>query len=181
MRKITLFMNVSLDGYFEGPGHDITGFVNDPEIFASRGQAAVDTMLFGHRTYEGMKFWTTPQAMQSMPEISRAMNETPKLVASHAPFEPGWNKVTVISGNVIEQVRQLKQQPGKGIIIFGSNQLVVDLMQAGLMDEFQIVVNPVIFGEGTPLFKGLQKKASLKLTNSQTFKSGCVLLTYQPA
>jgi dihydrofolate reductase len=128
-----------------------------------------------------MKFWSTPQAMQSMPEITKVMNETPKLVASRAPFEPGWNKVTVISGDVVEQIRKLKEQPGKGIIIFGSNQLVVDLMQAGLMDEFQIVVNPVVFGDGTPLFKGLQKKASPKLTNSRTFKSGCVLLTYQPA
>ena len=77
-------------------------------------------------------------------------------------------------------VRQLKEQPGKNILILGSNNLSVRLMQAGLADELQILVNPVVFGAGTSLFKGLPKKAELRLAETRRFKSGGVLLTYLP-
>jgi dihydrofolate reductase len=173
-------MNVSLDGYFEGPGHDISGFTSGNEAFSNEGGQEVDTLLFGHRTYEMMKYWSTPQAEASMPEIARFMSERLKVVASHTPFEPGWKNVRVISGDVVQKVRQLKEQPGQNILMFGSNTLCVSLMQAGLMDEFQIVVNPVVFGEGTSLFKGLSEKAALRLVDTRRFKSGAIMLTYVP-
>jgi dihydrofolate reductase len=181
MRKIFLLMNVSLNGYFEAPGHDISWATDDFEAF-SRGQSGeVDTFLFGHRTYEMMKFWGTPQAQQMQPEVAKVMNERPKLVASHAPFEPGWQNVTVISGDVVGQVKTLKEQPGGTIAIFGSNTLCVSLMPEGLIDEFQIIVNPVALEAGTPLFQGLAEKAKLTLVESVQFKAGTVLLTYKPA
>jgi dihydrofolate reductase len=180
MRKIFLFTNVSLDGYFEGPGHDISGFHNDFEAFSSEESQEVDTLLFGRKTYEMMKFWSTPQAQETAPEIARFMNEKHKVVASRKSFEPGWKNVTVISSDVAGEVKKLKEQPGKNIIMFGSNNLCVSLMQAGLIDEFQIVVNPVAFGEGTSLFKGLPKKVELTLTKTRKFKSGAILLTYEP-
>ncbi len=181
MRKIYLFMNVSLDGFFEAPGHDISGFKPDNEPFSSGQDQEIDTLLFGHNTYEMMKFWETPQAQETMPEIAKFMNETPKLVASHASFEPGWRNVSVISGDVVGEVKKLKEQSGKNIMIFGSNTLVVSLMEAGLIDEFQIVVNPVAFGEGTSLFKGLTEKVELTLAETRRFKSGAILLSYHPA
>ena len=181
MRKIFLFMNMSLDGYFEDQGHDISGFKTDYEAFSSQESQEVDTLLLGHRTYEMMKFWSTPQAAEAAPEVAKFMNEKLKIVASHAPFEPGWNNVRVISGDVVGAVKKLKAQPGKNMIMFGSNTLCVSLMQAGLIDEFQIVVNPVVFGGGTSLFNGLPMKAELALTESRRFKSGAILLTYQPA
>jgi dihydrofolate reductase len=180
MRRIFLFMNVSLDGYFEGPGHDISGFHSDFEAFSSEQSQEVDTILFGHKTYEMMKFWSTPQAEETAPEIAKFMNERPKFVASHQYFEPGWKGVTVISGDVPGEVKKLKEQPGKTIAIFGSNSLCVSLIQAGLLDEIQIMLNPVVFGEGTSLFKGLPEKANLTLTGTHQFKSGAVLLTYEP-
>jgi dihydrofolate reductase len=180
MRHIFLFMNVSLDGYFEEPGHDISGFTSDPEAMSSGSDREVDTILLGHRTYEMMKFWSTPQAMETMPDVSRFFNQNLKVVASHQPFDPGWSNVRVITGNVAGEVRKLKEQPGKNIIMFGSNTLCVTLMQAGLIDEFQIVVNPVVFGKGTSLFAGLLQKEPLTLTGTRTFKSGGVLLTYTP-
>jgi dihydrofolate reductase len=179
MRKIFLFMNVSLDGYYEGPEHDISGFHNDFEAFSSGESQQVDALLFGHRTYEMMKFWSTPQGAERAPEIAQFMNERQKFVASHQPFEPGWNKVTVLSADVPGAVRQLKEEPGKTIAIFGSNNLVVSLMEKDLIDEFQIMVNPVAFGAGTSLFKGLTKKAALRLADTHPFKSGAVLLTYR--
>lgn len=184
MRKIFLFMNVSLDGYFEAPGHDISGFKADFEFNAfSPGQAGeVDALLFGRRTYEMMRdFWPTPQAAETAPLIARFMNEKRKFVASRNPaYAPGWSNVTVLHEDVPAQVKQLKAQPGETIAMFGSNSLVVSLMPAGLVDEFQIMLNPVAFGAGTPLFQGLPGKADFRLVESRQFSSGNVLLTYVP-
>jgi dihydrofolate reductase len=181
MRKIFLFMNVSLDGYVADTNHDISLFHNDFEAFSSEESKEVDTLLFGHNTYEMMKFWSTPQAEELQPEIARFMNEKSKVVASHKPFEPGWRNVTVISDDVVEAVKKLKEQSGKTIAIFGSNNLCVSLMQAGLIDEFQIVVNPMVFGDGVSLFEGLPEKANLTLKETLKLKSGAVILTYEPA
>ena len=182
MRRLFLFMNVSLDGYFEGPGHDISWSHSGSEPFSAEESQAVDTILLGRRTYELMKaFWPTPQAQAMQPDIANFMNDRLKVVASHTPFDPGWKNVRVISAEVAGEVKKLKEQPGKTIIMMGSNSLCVSLMQAGLVDEFQIVVNPVALGNGTPLFKGLAKKAELTLTGTQQFKSGTILLKYAPS
>ncbi len=181
MRKLILFMNISLDGYFEAPGHDISGFQRDDEAFSRGQEFEIDTILLGHRTYDMMKFWSTPEAQAMLPEVSGFFNNNLKVVASHQDFDPGWKNTRVISRDVIDAIRRLKAQPGKGIIMFGSNTLCVSLMQAGLVDEFQVVVNPVVFGEGTPLFQGLPQKTSLTLKASYPFKSGSVLLTYTPS
>lgn len=181
MRKLFLFMNVSLDGYFEGPGHDISWTKSDFEAFSPDHSEAVDTLLFGRRTYELMQsFWPTPQAAALAPDIAKFMNEKRKVVASHMSFEPGWQNVTVISADVVGAVQQLKARSGKTIAMFGSNTLCVSLMQAGLVDEFQILVNPVALGAGTSLFTGLPTKAELTLTATRTFKTGTILLTYAP-
>lgn len=117
-----------------------------------------------------------------MRQIFLFMNETPKFVVSHnKSFEPGWDNVTVISDDAAGQVKKLKAQPGETIAIFGSNNLCVTLMQAGLIGDFQIVVNPVAFGAGTSLFTGLPHKAELTLTDTRKFKSGAILLSYKPA
>ncbi len=185
MRKIFLFMHVSLDGYVEGPGHDISWAHSDAypfEAFSSENSAEVDALLFGRKTYDLMKrYWPTPQAAENAPEIARFMNEKLKVVASHEPFAPGWNNVTVISDNVVGAVKKLKEQPGKTIAMFGSNNLCVSLVPEGLIDEFQLVVNPVVLGEGTSLFTGLPQKAQLTLTDTHKFKSGAIMLTYVPA
>jgi dihydrofolate reductase len=137
-------MNVSLDGYFEAPGHDISWAKSDFDAFSPEQGKEVDTLLLGRKTYELMKsFWPTSQAEELAPEVAKFMNEKLKVVTSHHPFEPGWKNVVVISGNVAGEVRKLKEQPGKNIAMFGSNHLCVSLMQEGLIDEFQILVNPV--------------------------------------
>lgn len=184
MRKIFLLMNVSLDGYFQDTKGDISWSHNDDaEAFKTGESDEVDTLLFGHTTYNMMKaFWPTPQASESQPDIAKFMNAAHKLVASHKPFDPGWKNVTVLSGDdVVEQVRKIKGQPGKTIGIFGSNKLLVDLMDADLVDEFQIIINPVALGEGTPMFKGLHHPQQFKLTETKKFKSGQMFLRYERA
>lgn len=181
MRRIFLLMNVSIDGYFEAPGHDISWTKATFEAFSAEPKRIVDTLLFGRRTYEMMKsFWPTPQAAQLQPDVTKFMNETCKIVASHNAFDPGWQNVTVFHQNVIEQVKQLKEQPGETIGIFGSNTLCVSLMQAELIDEFQILVNPVALGQGTSLFAGLPQHIELNLSNITKFDSGLVMMTYEP-
>jgi dihydrofolate reductase len=179
VRKIFVFMNISLDGYVEGPGHDISWSHGDSEPFAKEQGREVDAILFGRRTYEMMSsFWPTPQAAQMAPETARFMNEKEKFVASHAEFEPGWKNVTVITGDVIGAVRKLKAAPGRTIAIFGSNTLCASLVDAGLIDEFQIMVNPVALGEGTSLLRGLKQRVEFALLDARPFPSDTVLLTY---
>jgi dihydrofolate reductase len=181
MRKLFLFMNVSLDGYVEDAGHDIAWASHANEAFTPESSAAIDTMLFGRKTYEMFRnFWPTPQAAALAPEVARFINETPKVVVSHTAFDPGWKHATVISGDAITGVQRLKAQPGQSIIMFGSNTLCVSLIPHGLIDEFQIMVNPVALGAGTSLFAGLPEKAPLKMIESRPFASGTVLLTYAP-
>ena len=184
MRKIILFMHMSLDGYVAGPGDDILSFHdggNDFEAFSLEGSAQVDSILYGHTTYTMMKnYWPTPEAIASAPEIAQFINDRPKYVVSHQPFEPGWQHVTVLSGDMPSAIRQLKAQPGKNIIVFGSNTLCASLVEHGLLDEIQIMLNPFVFGGGTPLFKGLPHKANFKLVGTQKFPSGNLLLAYVP-
>jgi dihydrofolate reductase len=181
MRRIFLLMNVSMEGYFEGPNDDLSWTKSKFEAFSQEPREVVDTLLFGRRTYEMMRnFWPTPQAAALAPEVAHFMNSVHKVVATRTPFDPGWEHVTVISGDVVDEVRKLKAQPGHTIGIFGSNTLCVSLMQAKLIDEFQILVNPVAIGQGTPLFKGLPIHVDFALKQAQTFDSGVVMLTYIP-
>jgi len=183
MRKIILFQNVSLDGYFEGVNHDLSWSVHDYEAFETRDRnAPAGTLLFGHRTYDLMKeYWPTDEAKQMAPDLSKYMNETLKVVVSRKGFEPGWENVRVIAGDIVSGIKLLKEEPGGDFMIFGSNELVVSLMQANLIDEFQIVVNPVAIGNGTSLFAGLKQRMNLLLVGTRQFKSGAVMLTYQPS
>jgi dihydrofolate reductase len=182
LRKIFLFMNVSLDGYFETPDHDLSwAHTGEFEAFSPDREGEVDTILFGHRTYDMFKkFWPTPQAKEFQPKIAKFLEENQKVVVSHQPFDPGWKNVTVLSTDAIEGVKRLKEQPGNSIIMFGSNNLCVSLMPHGLIDEFQLMLNPVALGDGTSLFKGLPEKIPLNLTQTRQFKSGNILLTYKP-
>jgi dihydrofolate reductase len=183
MRKFFLFMMVSVDGYFEGPDHDISWHNVDSEFseFVHGQDQTIGTLVFGHRTYDLMaSFWPNPQGMAADAETARFMNATPKIVASKRPFTADWENTTIASGSgtIVGEVKKLKEQDGKDIAIFGSNMLCVSLMEAGLVDEFRIMVNPVALGRGTSLFAGLSKKTNFKLSKTREFKSGNVLFTF---
>jgi len=183
MRTISSFINVTLDGYFEGPNHDISFFKGDKEdnSYFREQSSGRSTMLMGHRTYEMMKaFWPTEQASKENPDVAKYMNEAPKVVVARRPFEPGWRNVTVVSGDVVDEIRKIKEQSGGPIVTLGSNSLCVSLLEEGLIDEVRIMVNPIALGDGTPLFTGLSEAARLTLADTRSFTSGKVLLTYKP-
>lgn len=183
MRNVLFFMLVSLDGYFAGPNGEIDWHNVDEEFneFSTEQLGSVDTLLFGRVTYQGMaSYWPTPVAMANDPIIAEKMNMISKIVFSRTLEKADWNNTRLIKANVAEEVTKLKQQPGKDLIIFGSSDLAVSFTQMGLIDEYRIMVSPVVLGDGQPLFKGINQKLNLKLLKTRTFSNGNVLHYYQP-
>lgn len=183
MRNVLFFMLVSLDGYFEGPDGGIDWHRVDEEFndFSLEQLNSVDTLLFGRVTYEGMaSYWPTPVATANDPIIAGKMNEKPKIVFSRTLEKAEWNKTRLIKDNVAQEVTKLKQQPGKDLIIFGSSDLAASFAEMGLIDEYRIMVSPVVLGGGKPLFRGIGHRLNLKLVKTRTFGNGNVLLYYQP-
>lgn len=181
MRKLILFNMVTLDGFFEGPNHEIDWHNVDEEFndFAIEQINTVDMILFGRVTYEGMaSYWPTPIALENDPTIAEKMNTMPKIVFSRTLEKAEWQNTRLIKENAVEEISKLKQQPGKDLIIFGSANLADTFIQHGLMDEYRIMVNPVVLGSGQPLFKGVKDPLNLKLLETRVFRCGNVLLYY---
>ena len=106
------------------------------------------------------------------------MNNLPKIVFSRTLEKVGWNNSRLVKDNILQEAARLKQQPGKDMVIFGSGSIVSTFAQSGLIDDYRIFVNPVVLGNGKPLFKGLNERLKLKLLSSKTFQCGVVLLHY---
>lgn len=184
MRKLYAFNMVTLDGFFEGENHDISWHNVDSEFndFAIEQLKQIGTLIFGRVTYELMaSYWPTPEGIKDDPIVADYMNRTPKIVVSRTLQKADWNNTRLVKDHVVEELAKLKQQPGKDIAVFGSANLLSTLMQANLVDEHRVMVNPVILGKGTPLFKNSKDKLNLKLVKTRTFGNGNVLLCYQPA
>jgi dihydrofolate reductase len=181
MRPIFVFNNISVDGYFEGPDHDIAWSKGDFQAFPEDPSQQADTILLGRNTYDLMEsFWPTEQASSLYPAVAAYMNNAEKVVVTHRPFEPTWNNTTIVSTDVVDAIQQLKQRPGNSIIMLGSNNLCVQLLEAGLIDSLQLVINPVALGQGTPMLAGLSRYVPLQLTDTQTSPTGVTMLTYKP-
>jgi len=156
MRKIFLFMMVSLDGFYEGKNGDISWHNADNEEFnkfAVQQTSEADMLLFGRKTYELMvSYWPTEAAKRDDPIVAGLMNNLPKIVISHTLEKVEWENTRLVKENVAEVITKLKEQPGKDIAILGSSELTVFLTQQGLVDEYRIMVNPVALGNGKSLF-----------------------------
>jgi dihydrofolate reductase len=185
MRRVIVSNLISLDGYIDAPGKDISWFGPGPEFFAYAQDMlrSADLLLFGRITYELMvSYWPQADAMRDDPGVAKFMNEIPKWVFSETLKEApwgSWNNAQV-SADPAGTVQKLKQQPGRDMVILGSGSLVSALTPHGLIDEYRIMVAPVIVGGGTPEFQGLSKRVNLKLVGTKTFDSRLVMLTYHP-
>jgi dihydrofolate reductase len=183
MRKIILFNMITLDGFFEGPNRDIGWHNVDEEFneFAIDQLNSADGLIFGRVTYQLMAgYWPTELATTDDPIVAGLMNRIPKIVFSRTLEKVEWNNTRLVKEDVAGEISKLKQQTGKDLYIFGSADLASTFTELGLIDEYRIIVNPVVLGSGTPLFKDLNHKLNLKLLKTKTFKSGNVLLYYQP-
>lgn len=190
MRKLMAFTIVSVDGYFAGPNGEIDWFKgeNDEEeqAFSAEASRTPGTLIFGRTTYEMMKtFWPTPEAIRGDPLMAGRMNSSQKIVFSKTmkPEKDGpvWKNVQVIPELTREKILSLKNQ-GEGIMtILGSGTIVRQLSNLGLIDEYQLMVVPVILGAGKYLFKDVNRM-KMMLEGTRIFrKSGRVLLTYRPS
>jgi dihydrofolate reductase len=188
MRKVILSNEVTLDGFFAGPNGELDWQIVDEEShqYAIDLLSHVDTLLFGRVTYQLMAdYWpaaaTNPSTSKSDLEIADKMNNLPKIVFSKTLQQVEWNNSRLVKDNIAQEISKMKQQSGKDMVIFGSGTIVPTFMQHGLIDEYRIIVNPVVLGNGKPLFKGINDKQNLKLLKTRLFDSGIVILFYEPA
>ena len=136
--------------------------------------------MFGRITYELMaSYWPTPQAAKNDPVVAERMNNLPKVVFSRTLDQASWSNTKLVKRGMAAEIRKMKKEPGEDMAILGSGSIVSQLAQEGLIDEYQIVVNPVALGKGRTLFDGLSEKLTLKLTKTLTFKNGKVFLCYE--
>ena len=182
MGKVRVFNFVTLNGYFKGPNGDLSWHRHGEEEneYAAGMLKSGNTLLFGRVTYEMMAgYWPTPNAIKNDPIVAEGMNNSDKIVFSRTLKKAGWNNTRIVKDNIEEEVKKMKQMPGKDMTLLGSGTILVRFAEQGLIDEYQIMVDPVALGDGTPIFKNIKHKLELKLTNTRTFKSGVVLLCYR--
>ena len=186
MRKLIVFNHVSLDGYFVDGNGDMSWAKADHQdaewnAFVAENASGGGELVFGRVTYDLMaSFWPTPFAIENMPVVAAGMNSMPKIVFSRTMDQASWNNTKLVKGDLAAEIRKMKQETGEGMAILGSGSIVSQLAQEGLIDEYQIVVNPVVLGKGRTMFDGVKEKLSLRLTKSRAFANGNVLLCYEP-
>ncbi len=187
MRRLIVFNTVSLDGYFTGSDGDLgwthTAHGDDPEwqAFVDSNAKGGGTLLFGRVTYEMMVgFWPTPAAREQFPAVARGMNESPKVVFSRTMQRATWSNTTLVKDGLAAEVRKMKAQSGKDLVILGSGSIVSQLAQERLVDEYQLVVHPTVLGAGRTMFEGVTKPLALRLTRTRIFGNGNVLVCYEP-
>jgi dihydrofolate reductase len=195
MRRIVVFDNVTADGYFADTRGTLDWVIPNDEVFrtAAESQQDIDTMLFGRRTYEMFEqFW--PHALddpETAPDphtagrrsaVNRDMavwiNETNKIVFSRTRKDVSWRNSQLIRELEPKKIEAMKAGPGKDMIVFGSASIVAQLTEHELIDEYVLVVNPLLLGDGRSLISGLSKRVKLELQGATDYKSGHVMLRY---
>ena len=186
MRKLIVFNSVSLDGYFTGPNGDFSWAhqgADDAEYqaFVAENASGGGQLLLGRITYELMAgYWPTPMALQNNPQVAASMNSMPKVVFSRTLEQATWSNSQLVKGDIAAEVRKLKTEPGSGMAILGSGAIVTQLAPEGVIDEYQVMVNPVVLGSGRTMFAGVRERLNLRLTKTRPFRNGKVLLSYEP-
>ncbi|HXU80759.1 MAG TPA: dihydrofolate reductase family protein [Polyangia bacterium] len=184
MRTLTVFNSVSIDGYFTDDKGDMSwAHRSDPEwmAFSSENAGGGGELLFGRVTYELMRsHWPTAQAAKDAPKVAEGMNRLPKVVFSRTLEKADWQNTRVVKGDLVAAVRRLKEEEGPPLVLMGSGTIVSQLTRARLVDEYQVVLVPIVVGRGRTMFEGIEGKVNLKLKKSRPFKNGNVVLWYEP-
>jgi dihydrofolate reductase len=185
--KLIVSMMTSLDGFIEGPNRELdwSGESADFNAYCDDMLNHTDTMLFGRVSYEMMiKYWP---AAETKPKdewergFARRMNSLPKLVLSKTLDRAEWKNARVLKSDVKEEVQALKQRAQKDCFVFGGARVISSLRRMGLVDEYRVLVHPIVLGRGTPLFVDVEAPLKLQALRSQRFDSGVEVLHYGPA
>jgi dihydrofolate reductase len=186
MRRVVVFNQLSLDGYFVDAKGDMSWAHNakpdrDWDGFVASNAQGGGLLVFGRITYELMaNYWPTPMAAKNNPIVAKRMNELPKLVFSRTMKRADWENTRLVNEGLEAEIRRLKAEAGPDLVIMGSGSLVSRLTQEGLIDEYQFVLIPLVLGAGRTMFEGVTDKKVLKLTTTRAFENGNVLLCYEP-
>ena len=182
MGKLNAFNFITLDGYYKDGENDISWHQHGAEegAFSAENLKEDNILLFGRITYEMMAhFWPSPMAAQSLPAVAAGMNKARKIVVSRTLQKADWNNTTIIGDNAMATIQKLKEDIEQDITLLGSGSLLTQLADAGLVDGYQIMMDPIAIGKGHSLFRHLKAPLRLQLTGTRTFASGVVLLNYQ--
>lgn len=184
MKKIISQMMVSLDGFYEGKNHELDWHKVDVE----HNDYAIDifnqtsTLLFGRKTYQLMEqYWPTEQSKDDSQLVADRMNQLPKVVFSRTLEAVNWNETVLVKDHVTDYLHDLKRTAEKDLMIIGSGELVSFLTDVRLIDEYQVIVSPIILGEGKKFLENISHRVPLNIVSTRTFKTGNVLLCYQVA
>lgn len=183
MGRLSVFNNVTLDGYFTSANNDMSwahAAGADPEwqAFTNENASGTSVLMFGRKTYDMMAgFWPTPAAAQAMPKVAESMNRQRKVVVSRTMATADWANTEVLNGDIVAATRKLKAEPAD-IVILGSGEIVSRLTEAGLVDEFQLAVHPIVLGAGRTLFETVKTPVRLKLEKTRQFGNGAAVLWY---
>ena len=184
MRKVIASPFTSLDGMMSGPQGEIewnTPYFDDEMAAYVHGQfEEVDTLLFGRVTYQWFAQYWPEQGVKDSPAEAEKMNSIKKIVFSRTLAKTEWNNSSIIRDHIAEEISRLKEQPGANFSIDGSPTLIHSFSKLGLIDEYRIRVHPVVLGSGVPLFKDQSERMKLKLLEARPFRSGVILLRYEP-
>ena len=186
MRKLIAFNHVTLDGYFVSAGGGFswaqTGN-DDPEYaaFVAENASGGGQLLFGRITYDLMaSYWPTPIADQHHPSVAAGMNSMSKVVFSRTLEKASWNNTRLVKEDMVSEIRKMKNEPGPGMAILGSGSIIAQLAPENLIDEYQMMIDPVALGSGRTMFQGIQQMLTLKLARTRTFNNGKIFLCYEP-
>lgn len=186
MRKLIAFNHVTLDGYFVSATGDFRWAHkgnDDPEYsaFVAENASGGGQLLFGRVTYELMaSYWPTPLAGQHDPAVAKGMNSMSKVVFSRTLTHAAWNNTRLVKGDLVSEIRKMKNESGPGMAILGSGSIISQLALEHVIDEYQMIVDPVALGKGRTMFDGITEPLNLKLTKTRTFGNGKVYLCYEP-
>jgi dihydrofolate reductase len=186
MRKIIVTMWITLDGFIAGPSEEMDWVLVDDEMgkYEDSMVSNAATLLLGRVTYDSFAgAWPyvpdNPEASEGEKEYARKVNALQKVVFSKSLEKAEWHDSKLLREVNPAEIEKLKQEPGKDLVIYGSASIVQQLTNLGLIDEYQLLVHPIVLGSGKRLFKDVSN-TNLKLVETKTFSSGVVLLTYQP-
>ena len=181
MRKLKLQVQMTVDGYIAGPNGEMDWMVWDWDDalknYVTAITAPVDCIILGRKLAQGfIPHW----AANPEQEGADKMNNTAKVVFTKTLDKSEWPNTVLAKGNLVDEITQLKKQPGNDIIVYGGANFVSALIKEGLIDEYHLFINPTAIGNGMTIFKELDGKLNLALVKSTSFACGIVVLNYEP-
>jgi dihydrofolate reductase len=179
MRKVVLAMFVSLDGFIEGANKQLVPPAYSADLdrmWIKDNIEGAGVLMYGRVCYAGMvAYWTSPAAN---PAVAGQLASLPKIVFSRTLAKADWNHTTIVRDNIADEIGTLKRQPGKDLVLIGGAGIAATFMTLGVIDEYRLLISPIVLGAGTPLFRGGYDRFNLKLVDAKPLDTGAILLRY---